>query len=219
MKRSIILYLSICSVGFIVFSCSKEEEPIPIPINEPNNIVLVNIQDSLNNNVPITDLLTQFPVDSLFGKTYQGGLIFYITTFNNFGLIVAPYDQGYKPWENPLNWTPTGANLSYPGGGQMNTTTIVNILGAGDYAAYLCDTLTINGYSDWYLPNTNEFKSMFDNLFIKNIGNFTDGTIYWTSLEYNNGNAYVSNIGTGHGQSSKGKDSHKHVRAARIFNF
>jgi len=50
-------------------------------------------------------------------------------------------------------------------------------------AACICDTLTLNGFTDWYLPSINELKGMYDNQ--KLIGNFTVGD-YCSSTEKSN---------------------------------
>jgi hypothetical protein len=47
-------------------------------------------------------------------------------------------------------------------------------------AAYVCDTLTAYGFSDWYLPSYNELDCMRTNAAI--IGGFTNGG-YWSSTE------------------------------------
>ena len=69
------------------------------------------------------------------------------------------------------------------GSGQVNTSKIVSILGPGNYAAYLCDTLTLNGYNDWFLPSWDELDSMLYNLATKGLAKFANEQ-YWSSTHY-----------------------------------
>ncbi len=44
----------------------------------------------------------------------------------------------------------------------------------------VCKALVWNGYDDWFLPSSNELNLMYENLYLRNIGNFKS-TIYWSS--------------------------------------
>ena len=46
------------------------------------------------------------------------------------------------------------------GTGETNTTSIVNALGSGSYAARLCYDLSLGGYDDWFLPSKDELNLM-----------------------------------------------------------
>ena len=80
--------------------------------------------------------------------------------------------------------------------GAQNTIDIVNAncspytLG-NSIAADICDTLTLNGYSDWFLPSIDELNEMYVRIgqgsetlfpFLGNIGGFAE-TEYWSSSE------------------------------------
>lgn len=73
--------------------------------------------------------------------------------------------------------------------GSLNTSSIVNILGAGDYAAKICNDLTVFGHSDWYLPSLDELMAMEDKK--TTIGGFDTGGAYWSSTEYADYYAYI----------------------------
>ena len=56
-----------------------------------------------------------------------------------------------------------------------------------DSAKTACDELTLNGYSDWYLPTKKELNSVFANLGKFLVGGFGGfySSKYWSSTEYN----------------------------------
>jgi hypothetical protein len=55
--------------------------------------------------------------------------------------------------------------------------------GGFDWAAEVCDALTVNGYADWFLPSMDELHMMYGNLARKGLGDFkAEG--YWSSTPY-----------------------------------
>lgn len=134
-----------------------------------------SVQQRLDNGeTPCQIFNTNIPLDSLYGKNYAGGIIFYLDTINCTGLVAAPTDQSTGiQWYNG-NYIFTGAIGDGIGDGQTNTTLIVSNQGIGSYAAQLCDDLVLNGFSDWYLPSYTEIS-----LFASRINNGT----FWSSTE------------------------------------
>ena len=122
-------------------------------------------------------------------------------------------------WYNGSNGI-TGASGSAVGTGQANTTTIVNFQGTGSYAAKLCDDLSLNGFSDWYLPSEDELNEVFINRVVINATSTANGgnaflnSFYWTSTEFNIANARSQDFSTG-SQASSGKGIFRKVRAVR----
>lgn len=119
------------------------------------------------------------------GQNYGGGIIFYIDASWHHGLICAPNDQVRGIAWQLEPFTLTNVKETAIGKGSTNTTSLVSILGQGDYAAKLCDDLVLSGYSDWYLPSKDELNIMYSNLASLSIGNFDMGmgNYYWSSSE------------------------------------
>ncbi len=193
------------------------------------------IQNVLNlGETPLNFYKAGIPVDSLYGKTFAGGLIFYVDTLDIHpfeGLVAAPMDHNYngdftRPWgfvgkdlpNVPNEVTcciPTGPG-SLIGKGQMNTDSIVvnGCITSGD-VANICSDLSINSYDDWFLPSILELDEMYTNLHLAGIGDFA-GEFYWSSTEYGSSTVWVQNFVS----SLKGfgnKSSNGRVRAVRAF--
>jgi hypothetical protein len=70
----------------------------------------------------------------------------------------------------------------------------------GNYAAYWCDTLTVGGYSDWYLPSTGELQEVYEadiSVLMKNLGKNLIYP-YWTSSHVGNTLAWTYCFGNGY---------------------
>jgi len=101
------------------------------------------------------------------------------------------------------------------GTGQANTTAIVNVQGAGSYAAQLCNDLVLGGYSDWYLPSKDELNKLYLNkVAIGGFGSIQDW--YWSSSEANLYDAWYQIFASG-GQAPNNKNNYRRVRAVRAF--
>ena len=69
------------------------------------------------------------------------------------------------------------------GFGQQNTIAIVQNCSESNTAAKICSELSLNGYSDWFLPSLHELEMLFH--YKDLIGGFADGNYYSSSeLEY-----------------------------------
>ncbi len=101
-----------------------------------------------------------FSRNSIFkpGTLHEGGIIFYVDPSGEHGLLASLNDIA-----DQVFWSATtnsiGSSSSF--NGAENAGKIVNSLGAGEYAAYYCDTLSIGGYTDWYLPSSDELFLLF----------------------------------------------------------
>jgi len=152
------------------------------------------------------------PYDSIYGASYVGGIIFHVDTVNCFGLVAATVDQ------DSANWGPGWSILTSAGvrTGQANTTSIIANSGTLITAAKKCNDLTLNTYSDWFLPSEDALDLMHDNLHALGFGNFTAGE-YWSSTEEDFLTAYQVDFSVGTGSNSS-KSGVKGVRAVRSFN-
>ncbi len=161
------------------------------------------------------------PVPLAIGQTYEGGIIFYLDDTKKHGLVCAPTDQSTAlPWWNGAHVV-TGAFGSDIGTGKINTELIVAVQGTGSYAAQICNDLTLNGYSDWFLPSKSECFAMYFNLkTMKNLGNFgpAPSSLYWSSTEASYNLAYSQYSNDGYGPTGGYyKNSAYYVRAVRAF--
>jgi len=122
-----------------------------------------------------------------------GGYVFYDKGFISDGwryLEAAPASREFTA-EWGLDGITCPGTAEGIGTGQANTTAIINLLNANgetEKAAQLCDALTINGFSDWYLPSKDELNEMYLQLCVgNNIGGFVINddvyphSYYWSS--------------------------------------
>ncbi len=120
------------------------------------------------------------------GDMYQGGIIFYLDE-NGGGLIAARSDQGQAEW-GCYEAEFSGANGTEIGTGNQNTIDIINAncspySGGNSIAANICANLTLEGYSDWFLPSKDGLTEMYLNKDL--IGGFAD-RFYWSSSRSGN---------------------------------
>ncbi len=108
------------------------------------------------------------------GSSYQGG--YYagkISTAGNgiadYYLVVAPVSSGQasRRWKTTDTST-TGTSSLIDG-----PTNSSNMNNASHPAAQFCEGLTIGGYSDWYMPATNELEICYFNLKPTTTSNYT----------------------------------------------
>jgi len=148
------------------------------------------------------------------GQNYAGGIVFYIDQTGQHGLVCAPFDQGVSAWG--LNGIDVVGTSPLVGAGALNTSIMV---GYGISAATLCDTLVLNGYSDWYLPSLNELSLMDANLFAFGLGNFSHNNDWWSSTQYDSVTSFVQRFWGGQGGIfGQPKTNPGYVRAIRSFN-
>jgi hypothetical protein len=150
------------------------------------------------------------------GQSFGGGIVFYIHGNGTSGLISATSDQStFARWHNGNPGILTNALGTAIGTGSSNTNTIVNLLGAGPYAASICYDLTLNNYSDWYLPSKDELYLLMSTLYMNGLGNFS-AVEYWSSSEIQFMSSWSQDFSNGL-QNQQTMDYPLRVRAVRSF--
>lgn len=158
------------------------------------------------------------------GDTYAGGIVFYVDASGCHGLVAAPSDQSAGAKWGCNGFLLSGADGVLLGTGNQNTIDIVSGCET-ETAAYICANLTLNAYSDWFLPSKDELNLMYENigqgnvLGLGNVGDFASAN-YWSSSEKNFGVAwfqYFTNLNNSGFQGGGSKNSLKPFRAVRAF--
>ena len=129
---------------------------------------------------------TAEPTAPYIGRSYAGGIVFYVDGSGEHGLVVAPTDLGTMTWGCQGTSVPTSTAF---GSGPTNTAAIVASCGEANFAAKAADSLVLNLYSDWFLPSFDELLLARNNLFAQGLGGFSDRD-YWTSSEAGSSYAY-----------------------------
>jgi hypothetical protein len=127
--------------------------------------------------------------DVQLGKSYQGGKIFYIDNTGNHGLVVKSGDWATTAWGCYGTWI-TGT-YSDIGTGSANTDKIDSV--CLNSAAHVAKTYTSDGYTDWYLPSSDELLKI---IAIRNLAGIKEGYA-WSSTEYDDNYANIVNISNG----------------------
>ncbi len=142
-----------------------------------------------------------------------GGYVFYLDGSGG-GLEAAPEStEGVGDWGCVTTSIPgTSTDI---GTGQANTTIIVNACPVNNTAAQMCNDLSHNGYTDWYLPSKDELHLMYTVLAANGLGNFTSDR-YWSSSEISATSAWREDMILGI-QAGNSKFNPYRVRAIRSF--
>lgn len=115
------------------------------------------------------------------GDHKEGGVVFWVDTSGVHGLVSAMTDEGYIGWG--CSGTLIGPDGQHTAMGSGDTNTVAIVAGCPDpeIAAGICNEVTLNGYSDWYLPSRDELYEMY--LQQTTIGGFGSTDWYWSSTE------------------------------------
>jgi hypothetical protein len=167
-----------------------------------------------SNGVVVYGNEVSFTTSSItIGSNYAGGIVFYVDSTGQHGLVCAPSDQGSFQWG--CNQQFIGGTSSLIGFGQSNTNQINLLCTENQIASRICADLILNSYSDWYLPSFNELMEIFWNL--QGTNGFSTN-FYWSSTEDGQGYAKCMYFSHGFaGSTSNAKFVSQRVRAIRSF--
>ena len=155
------------------------------------------------------------PAITTLGANYQGGIVFYIDTSGQHGLVCAPTDQSTgAPWG--CYGTTIGSTSTAFGAGLANTMAILNGCSDVGIAVRICYDLVLNGYDDWYLPSKGELNLMYSNLKLQGLGGLGDYA-YWSSSEYSSDSAWPRDFRLSYSDYLGLKTNTYRVRAIRAF--
>jgi hypothetical protein len=147
-----------------------------------------------------------------------GGIVFYVDETGQHGLVAATEDLVGFEW-GCYGSSINGADDSAIGTGLQNTLDIVSGCSETPIAASEALALSINGYTDWYLPSKDELIEMYNIIGYGgdngNVGNFQNSW-YWSSSEYLNYFAWGVSFGDGYAAGGN-KDGTYRVRVIRAF--
>lgn len=175
-----------------------------------------SVQEQLSSKTPL-EILQDYPVDSLYGKTYAHGLIFYVNENDGTGMVVSTEDLSQTAYWGCTGSTLSGADSSGIGYGKTNTDEILAGCSDANSAAGLCYYSSAFGSTDWYLPSTGELEMIYSKIHLAGLGNFPSNDYYWTSTEDTGFNTAMHvSFADGSANFSTKSNAHR-VRAVRSF--
>ncbi|MEI7895881.1 MAG: hypothetical protein WCJ26_02505 [bacterium] len=120
-------------------------------------------------------------VNYTIGQTAEGGVIVYVDSSGVHGLAAALQDQGQSDWGCDGTLIGPGAQHFRFMAGDTNTMAIVAGCSQASFAAKKCDTLTLMGYTNWYLPSADEMDSLWVHRSL--LSGLVPLAWYWSSTE------------------------------------
>ncbi len=222
----ITLYSTYNDLGAI--ATNKDGSSLNVTINNPVNTSEIGYYyvtyTTTNENLTV-ELKRKVTVLANVGQIYKGGMFFsYLKSGDEgfiegeiHGLLCSNSDQSAG-----TTWGCQGVNIltsDISGAGSTNTLAIENTCSEANIAAKICSNLSLNGYSDWYLPSRTELHQMYQNLHLNGLGNFsitTGDNFYWSSSQFNNMSAWYSYFAV-NDEVAGSKTGSFRVRAIRKF--
>jgi hypothetical protein len=202
-KNKIIKVSTIIGLSIIMMGCNKNKDD-------------QTVQQQLASKTPL-EILEDYPVDSLYGKTYQDGLIFYVNENDGSGMVVDTEDLSQTAYWGCTGTTIDGADSSGVGYGKANTDDILSGCADANSAAGLCYYSSASGSTDWFLPSTEELELIYNRIHLAGLGDFPTNDYYWTSTEDTGFNTAMHvSFADGSANFSTKSNAHR-VRAVRSF--
>ncbi len=155
------------------------------------------------------------------GYYYGGGRVAYLLQPGDpgyvagelHGLIITAANVGSTVYWGCSGTLISGADGTALGTGNQNTTDIITGCSSTGIAAELCYNLSLNGFTDWYLPSRDEMYKIWLNR--SSLGSFSTG--YWTSTEASSTHATSFGWSSGSFATSYKDLESFYVRAVRSF--
>lgn len=162
-------------------------------------------------------------VPPVIGDFRDGGVVFWIDPNDNTkGLVVDVKDLSTSAEWGCYEKTIIGADGTAICTGAQNTLDILATCTTVGTAADICANLTLNTYSDWFLPSIDALTEIYNNRVAINTtdrlnggAQFSDGD-YWSSTESSSNYAWLSSFCFGY-SAYNDKDVACRVRAVRAF--
>lgn len=173
-------------------------------ITDPNCLLATPFFGNIIRN-RVFNNYSEIPV----GANFHGGTVFFVDGLGN-GLISSPKDQSVN-----VQWGCEGLSIpdNSDSNGATNSLNIVMACPSRPIAASICDSLTLNGYGDWYLPAINQMDLIFSQ---KDLLGGLLNSDYWSSTEVNETVGWGMWMDMGW-HTTADKSSMRAVRAIRSF--
>jgi hypothetical protein len=188
----------------------------------PTNCVAMGLTTNTPQVILDRGTVTTTTPTLAIGDSYGGGKVAYIFVSGDpgyvagqqHGLIATAADQSTGIYWHATADGLTGASGTALGTGNANTNAIIALYGTESNAARLCYDLSLNGYTDWYLPSKDELNKLYLNKVA--IGGFDVSYYYWSSSEYSADGVWNQYFNDGDLRYSN-KSYTRHVRCVRGF--
>ncbi|MEO7802012.1 MAG: DUF1566 domain-containing protein [Ginsengibacter sp.] len=115
---------------------------------------------------------------------FGGGIVVWLDATGQHGIVAAQQGLNFSA-EWGCKGTHVPGTLAEIGSGQANTNAILKTCSNTTKAAKFCDTLTLNGFKDWYLPSKDELSLLYEHRAAIGFSN----TERWSSTEGDNFNS------------------------------
>jgi len=208
------------------YNKSIVEDKLDLKLNISDTATMLSNRigkDTISLSNRINAISTNVNAKHTLGESFGGGIIVYLESDNQHGIIVATQD-GYFQNAQALPWVPNGTSLNYIGArkdglysGKVNTERIINTqtTGTSGSAATFIGNLSLNNYGDWHLPSRVELQKVIDYSKANPSVLPMNGGLYWSSTEVDNSNAYALSLTT---QAAASYKTNSHIiRAIRTF--